>query len=520
MPSLRIHETQNPLLYEINTRVWLGELLPASAGRPSGGKGKPGASARGATLTQVPAGVVNEIAGLGFDLVWLMGVWQTGPVGEKLAREFVERHPELARGMDDFDPMKDVVSSPYAVQDYEVANTLGGPKALATFRSALAKKGIGLLLDFVPNHTARDHSWVHSHPEYYVHGTEEDQQDDPANYFTAETARGKSLLAHGRDPHYPAWGDTAQLNYRHAGARAALVQTLLDIAEQCDGVRCDMAMLVLDEIFNRTWGERAQPADGAAATGEFWAEAIDAVRSRHPGFIFLAEAYWGLEGRLQELGFDYTYDKTLYDRLLHQGAAAVHGHLCADPDFQARSARFLENHDEPRAAEAFPLDQHRAAALITYTVPGMRFFYEGQLEGRRFRVPVQLRRRPKETTQRDVQEFYQSLLRELGQPALRDGNWKLLHPRPAWEGNPTYQQVLAHRWEHSSGSRVVALNYGQHQAQCYVPLRLHGIAGRKLRLRDLITAEDLQRNGDELLNPGLYLDLAPYQIHLFAPERP
>ena len=513
MPSLRIHETHNPLLYEINTRVWLGEMQP-------GRTRKSRKSGPGATLGNVPAAALNAIAGLGFDLVWLMGVWQTGPVGEKLAREFVGRHPEMTHGLDDFDPMKDVVSSPYAVQDYKVADTFGGPKALATFRAGLAKKGIGLILDFVPNHTARDHAWVRSHPEYYVHGTEEDQQNDPVNYFTAETARGKSLLAHGRDPHYPAWGDTAQLNYRHPAARAALIRTLLEIAEQCDGVRCDMAMLVLEDVFERTWGKRAQPADGAAAAGEFWAEAIDAVRARHPGFIFLAEAYWGLEGRLQELGFDYTYDKTLYDRLLHQGAAAVHGHLCADPDFQARSARFLENHDEPRAAEAFSLDAHRAAALVTYTVPGMRFFHEGQLEGRRFRVPVQLRRRPKETTQGDVQEFYQSLLRELGQPALRDGNWKLLHPRPAWEGNPTYQQVLAHRWEHPSGSRVVTVNYGPHQAQCYVPLRLHGIAGRKLRLRDVFGAEDLQRNGDELLNPGLYLDLAPYQIHLFAPERP
>ena len=473
-----------------------------------------------ASLAHVPAASINGIAGLGFDLVWLMGVWQTGPVGEKLAREFVERTPELARGLDDFDPMKDVISSPYAVQDYKVADSLGGAKALATFRSALAKKGIGLILDFVPNHTARDHAWVRTHPEYYVHGTEEDQQNEPVNYFLAETARGQRLLAHGRDPHYPAWGDTAQLNYRHAGARAALIRTLLEIAEQCDGVRCDMAMLVLDEIFNRTWGERAQPAPpSGAATGEFWAEAIDAVRSRHPGFIFLAEAYWGLEGRLQELGFDYTYDKTLYDRLRHQGPAAVHGHLCADPDFQARSARFLENHDEPRAAEAFPLDQHRAAALITYTVPGMRFFYEGQLEGRRFRTPVQLRRLPKEARQPEVQQFYEALLRELGQPPLRHGNWKLLHPRPAWEGNPTFQQVLAHRWEHPSGTRVVAVNYGPQQVQCYVPLCLRGVAGRKLRLRDLLTGDVLDRNGDELLHPGLYLDLAPWQTHLLTLDR-
>ncbi|MCI0403234.1 MAG: alpha-amylase, partial [Acidobacteria bacterium] len=296
MPSLRIHETEHPLLYEINTRVLLGELSP------TGRKAIRGAP-KGSTLAQVPASVVNEIAGLGFDLVWLMGVWQTGPVGERLAREFLERHPERTRGLADFTP-EDVVSSPYAVQDYKVADTLGGPKALALFRSALAKKGIGLILDFVPNHTARDHTWVRAHPEYYVQGGEADQGSDAADYFVAETVRGKRLLAHGRDPHFPPWGDTAQLNYRHPGARKALIKTLFEIAEQCDGVRCDMAMLVLEEIFSRTWGDRAQPADSQAAQGEFWAEAIDAVRARHPNFLFLAEAYWGLEGRLQELGFD------------------------------------------------------------------------------------------------------------------------------------------------------------------------------------------------------------------------
>jgi hypothetical protein len=511
MPSLRSYETRNPLLYEINTRVWLGELLP-------GGKGK-SRSSRSGGLAQVPASAINDIAKLGFDLVWLMGVWQTGLMGEKLAREFIGRHPELANGLDDFDPMKDVLSSPYAVQDYRAADSLGGAKGLTAFRRALAKKGIGLILDFVPNHTARDHAWVRSHPEYYVHGTEEDQQNDSDGYFLAETPKGRRLLAHGRDPNFPPWGDTAQLNYRHPRARQALIQTLLEIAQQGDGVRCDMAMLVLEEIFTRTWGERAQPADGPAAEGEFWAEAIDAVRARHPNFLFLAEAYWGLEGRLQELGFDYTYDKTLYDRLLHHGAGSVHGHLCAEPDFQARSARFLENHDEPRAAEVFSFERHRAAALATYTLPGMRFFHEGQLDGRRFRVPVQFRQRPQEAPQPELQEFYRALLQELAGPALRHGSWKLLHLRPAWEGNSSCEHILAHRWEHAPGSRVVAVNYSDQQAQGYIPLCLHGVAGRRIRLRDLFSGETYDRDGNALMNPGLYLDLAPYQIHLFNVER-
>ncbi len=506
---MRIKETANPLLYEINTRVWLEELLP----RDKEGVRRP---PQGRAVFPVLDRAVKEIIGLGFDLVWMMGVWQTGPLGERLARDFVAQHPEMAAGLSNFSLERDVGSSPYAVQEYKVHETLGGPRTLASLRTRLAEQGIGLLLDFVPNHTACDHSWVTRHPEFYVQGTEGDLQQHPHSFFAAETARGRRILAHGRDPYFPAWEDTAQLNYQHPGLRAAMIKTLLEVAEQCDGVRCDMAMLVLRDVFARTWGERARPPEGPTADDEFWAEAIDAVRKKHPRFLFLAEAYWGLEARLQALGFDYTYDKTLYDRLLHHSACEVREHLRGDLEGQMRSARFLENHDEPRAAQSFTLEKHRAAALIAYTLPGMRFFHEGQIEGRTQRVPVQLHRRPPEPVSAEIKDLYHSLLREIRDPVLREGRWMLLDARPAWEGNPTCEQFIVHRWEHPDhGSRVIAVNFGPDQAQCYVPLQLAGIAGRKILLRDRLSGATYERDGDSLLHPGLYLDLAPYQPHLF-----
>ena len=401
------------------------------------------------------------------------------------------------------------------MQEYKVHSALGGPEALAALRSRLAAQGIGLLLDFVPNHTACDHSWVTRHPEFYVQGTEEDLQPHPRSFFAAETARGRRILAHGRDPYFPPWEDTAQLNYQNPGLRAAMIKTLLEVAGQCDGVRCDMAMLVLRDVFARTWGDHAF-SEGPPAEGEFWAEAIDAVRKKHPRFIFLAEAYWGLETRLQALGFDYTYDKTLYDRLLHHNAGEVRQHLRADIDVQMRSARFLENHDEPRAAQGFPLDKHRAAALIAYTLPGMRFFHEGQLEGRTARVPVQLRRRPPEPPNPDLQKFYATLLSELRNPIFREGRWRLLDACAAWEGNSTCGQFIVYRWLHPDhGARITAVNFGPDQAQCYVPLQLAGIAGRNIRLRDRLSNDFYERAGDSLLHPGLFLDMAPYQVHVF-----
>ena len=507
---MRLEETDHPLLYEINTRVWVKELAQQSRRRTS-------------TLADVPDSALDEIARLNFDLVWLMGVWQCGEVGEAIARLHPNLEAEYRQTLPDLTP-QDVIGSPYAVQDYRVSRRLGGPAALGKLRRRLAQRGIGLILDFVPNHTARDHPWVFSHPEFYVHGDEEALRREPQNFFSTATSKGTRILAHGRDPYFPGWSDTAQVNYQHPGLRAAMIETLLEIAGQCDGVRCDMAMLDLNEIFARTWGQRATPADGAAvAEGEFWPAAIDAVRRRYPGLIFMAEAYWGLEGELQALGFDYTYDKGLYDQLVHGDAGAVRDHLRNNLDFQVRSVRFLENHDEPRAAQLFSLEKHRAAALVCSTLPGMRFLHEGQVDGRKVRVPVQLGRRPREPQDKQIRSFYERLLDQLGSPILRRGRWKALEPRPGWEGNESWQQFVIHRWEGDRrGSCLAVANLGGQQAQCYVTLDLSNLRRRKVLLRDLLSEARYERDADSLSEPGLYLDMAPYQVHLFAigPQEP
>ena len=133
-----------------------------------------------------------------------------------------------------------------------------------------------------------------------------------------------------------------------------------------------MAMLVLPDVFERTWGIRPDP---------FWPKAIEAVRRGHPDFVFMAEVYWDLEWTLQQQGFDYAYDKRLYDRLREQTAGPVRAHLRAAPDYQDKLARFLENHDEPRAASTFAPEVHAAAAVLTYLSPGLRFFHQGQTRG-------------------------------------------------------------------------------------------------------------------------------------------
>jgi glycosidase len=487
-----------PTQYEVNTRVSLAEVRP------------------GATLDDLPDAFLDRLAALGVDVVWMLGVWQTGPAGRAVSRsrpdwrhEFLAELPDLRE--------EDITGSPFAVQAYRTHRDFGGDEALGRLRERLRRRGLRLLLDLVPNHTAPDHAWVRAHPEFYIHGSAAELEREPQNYCRVETERGPAILAHGKDPYFPGWPDTVQLNYRHPGMRAAMIEEMLAIADRCDGIRCDMAMLLLPEVIGRTWGDRSLPAGGAAPVdAPFWPEAIGRVRARHPGFLFLAEVYWDLEWDLLQQGFDWTYDKRLYDRLAAGDAAGVRAHLGAGLDFQRRCARFLENHDEPRAAAVFPFDRHRGAALVAFLTPGLRFLHDGQLEGRRVRLSMHLGRRRAEVVDPEVQSFYARLLECLRLPGPRAGHWRLCPCRPAWEGNPTADAFVVFAWdEREEPPLLAAVNAGPTQGQCYVGLPWKEIAGQRVVLRDLLSAARYERDGSELLAHGLYLDVPAWGCHLF-----
>jgi hypothetical protein len=247
----------------------------------------------------------------------------------------------------------------------------------------------------------------------------------------------------------------------------------------------------------------------------FWPGAIAAVRRRHSGFLFLAEVYWDREWTLLQQGFDFTYDKRLYDRLRAGQAGPVRDHLRGGLDFQNRCIRFLENHDEPRAAAVFNHFQHRAAAVVAYLTPGLRFFHEGQWEGRKANVSVHLRRRQAEPVAHELQAFYFALLSAAQRPEL-GGEWSLLPVAPAWEGNRTAEQFLAWSWQNPEGQRLlVAVNYGPRVGQCYVRIPWRDLAGRRVQLRDLLGPARYERDGNELVGRGLYLDLWPWGYHVF-----
>jgi hypothetical protein len=407
------------VIYEINTAVWL-------AGR---------------RLDEVSWDWLPEV-----DAVWLMGVWQRSPAGRAIA---LETHPELTHN----------IGSPYCVRDYVVDERFGGPAALAHARENLAARGLKLILDFVPNHVAPDHPWVTEHPDYFIHGPD-------------------GTIECGRDPYFPAWPDVLQLNAFSPGLREAVAETVLAIADQCDGVRCDMAMLVTNEVFARTWG--LEPPEH-----EYWPQLIGRV----PGLAFIAEAYWDMEFALQQQGFDYCYDKRLYDRLAHEGAASVRDHLQADLAYQQRLLRFIENHDEPRAATALG-DRHRAAAVVMSTIPGARLYHDGQFEGRRAHIPVFADRAPQEPVDDDLRSFYARLLRAARE--LR-GEWRLCDSENS--------QLLAWAW----AEHLVVVNLGPARAWGRVRVPWTG----EVVLEDRLSGERYER-GEEL-----WVGLEAWGAHLF-----
>ena len=482
---------QRPVIYEVNTAVWLDELSRAAGRR--------------LTLADLTSNHWESVTPHSVDAVWLMGVWERSPAGlaiananDALQRDFRATLPDLRTD--------DVIGSPYCVRRYVADVAFGGTEGLAAARAALAGRGVRLILDYVPNHVAPDHPWLAEQPDVFINGTQADLDSDPSGWLGV----GGKVVAHGRDPYFPPWPDVVQLNGFSPALRAATISTLTAIADQCDGIRCDMAMLVTNQVFARTWGDRAGPVP----EHDFWPEVINGLRTQHADTLLIAEAYWDFEWTLQQQGFDYCYDKKLYDRMIATDPAGVHDHLRADIAYQAKLWRFLENHDEPRVATRMSRDAERAAAVAIATLPGATMWHEGQFEGRRVRPPVFLARRPDEPVDHDLADWYRNLLAGVADHHVRTGQWRLLDAS-GWPDNQTYRNLVAWAWDDEERF-VVVVNFSDRRAQGRIALGFAGLTDRSWDLVDVLTERTFHRDGAELAESGLFVDLGPWRHHLLA----
>ena len=420
-----------PLLYQINTRTWLHELSERLG--------------RQITLAAIPEEEFFKWSEFGFTHIWLMGVWKTGPRAREHALRSFRQHWTSDPALTGFSEA-DVVASPFAIHSYDVAEEFGGDAALAIFRKRLHGHGLKLLLDFVPNHVGLDHPWLIEQPALFVRS--------PTSFSGAFRVENTlDHIAHGKDPFFSPWADTAQLDYRNRATQREMISLLRTIADRCDGVRCDMAMLLLNDVFAKTWAEfpTEEPVELATPEIEFWAEAIQTVKAAHPEFTFMAEAYWDLEPRLQALGFDFTYNKRVYDHLLREEHPALQERLSEDNiGFLTRSAHFLENHDEPRAATVFSFRKHRPAALLTLALPGIRLLHQGQIDGLRRHHRIQLGRRAPEAADVAILAFYELLLPALKKSFVGRALPRIMRPKEkqdsvaavAWEAQGSFDLAV------------------------------------------------------------------------------
>ena len=481
---------RKPIVYEINTRIWLNDLQSRLG--------------HDVTLADIPDEEIDRLRNMGYHAVWLMGVWKTSPY----SRSFCAHHPglraEAERILGDLH-QGDIDASVYAIAEYHVDSTLGGDEGLAILRQRLAKRSILLVVDYVPNHLAVDHPWVTEHPSRFIQATSEMLQKEGGAFFKPEGS--EHWLAHGRDPHFPPWTDTVQLNYFEPDVHVSMREELLRIADQCDGVRCDMAMLLLPRVFNKVW---AWAANGNAASG-FWEPTITEVKKRNPDFKFMAEVYWGLEGEMQQLGFDYTYDKTLYDHLVSRKTSDIHVHLNTKSAYQKKTVRFIENHDEPRAASIFSDSQNRLAAALILTLPGMTLIHQGQELAWQKKLPVQLRRRPVEPDDNELESVYRELVGIARRPVIQEGKWELLVVEAEQRND-----VLSYQWisVHPTGSLVFIGNLTSEPCEGCVQAIVPGESRDAVNVRDILSGRTTVEGGSRCTRVALPFHLPPWGYQL------
>ncbi len=484
----------NPKLYEINTRVWIKQF---------GNQTK---------LSGIPDAYFESLANKGINIIWLMGIWKTTNILLDQTCFTSDLITSYSKALSNWDKT-DVIGSPFAIDEYSINPLLGNADDLNSLREKLNTFGLKLFLDFIPNHFSAATKFLKSNPDFFLAGNEELLSKDQFTFFKSAMTDNK-IFAHGRDPFFPAWEDTVQVNYFNSDARNFMTENLLKISEMCDGVRCDMAMLELNTIFQNTWLGVLNTQNYLKPKSEFWSEAIQTVKKKNPDFTFLAESYWDLEWQLQQCGFDYTYDKKLTDRLAAKAVIDVKSHLNADNAFQLKSVRFLENHDEERAIERFGLKESLAAAVLISTIQGIRFYFDGQFDGKKIKLPVQLGREPSEKPNLSVRKFYDKLLSITKENIFQNGNWEILYNLPVSQDNNSFENIFTWQWTSSNDTRIIAINYSDNTSQCRLKFDVTQDQTEVL-LIDQLNDNEFIRNTNEIKSIGLFIELKSYQSHIF-----
>lgn len=458
---------------------------------------------KGSSLSNITDSYLSNLATLGFDAIWLLGVWTRSP--SALHYSTANLPPCM--------PRESAAASLFAVIDYHVDPAFGGDDALRTFKINCNRFGLSLLIDFVSNHLARDHFFVHKNPELLEQGgmdAKGPQFFSPMinqllDVSTSSVPTGgepkqvpslnQIVLCHGRDAFGNLFGDTVQIKHRSTQSRKALLNTLLFIAfsNLADGVRCDMANNLSNDVIMRTWGNIISSSSDATITpptsssssspicaasgsettaivlaaltqleaiktplppidGEFWTFAISRIKAIFPAFIFIGE--WCSQFSSvadSSLSFDFVCDRDLAVSFTTSAVDGVLQHLRASALFERqesstrnvkRRATFCEIHETNRIASVQGGDlAAQACAVIALAPPsGLRIIHDGQIYGRRVVHPVLIGPRDQEKVSVSTLAFYHNFL-----PLLKElnGSWHVASITPSRDGNSSWRSLVA-----------------------------------------------------------------------------
>ena len=282
-------ENKHPILYEISTRPWLYELSKKYKKEIT-------------KIKDIPLSEFDYLKENGIEIVWMMGVWKLGKYGLEYDQKM-----NYSNVLPDW-TKDDVIGSPFAITEYVCNPDIGTNDDLIWLREQLNSRNLKLMLDFVPNHSAIDAPTA-SNPKYYIRAPE--GKKDPDKYTDSGIAFGR--YNHDSDP----WKDVIQWNYWENETRELMKNNLMTVLSFADGVRCDVASLMLNDAFQETWKEELEYWGYKRPENEFWEYAFNEVKSKYPNAILLAEVYGDQEiESLYKLGFTYTYDKELLDTLM------------------------------------------------------------------------------------------------------------------------------------------------------------------------------------------------------------
>ena len=476
---------RHPLVYEISARPWLYELSK-----------KYGKSIT--KLKEIPLEEFDELSNNGVDIVWIMGVWKLGQYGVKYDKKYGDYSSVLPDYTDD-----DIIGSPFAITKYECNPDIGTDKDLIWLKRELNIRGMKLMLDFVPNHSAADHEQVDTDPNMYIRAP---------NGVQNETRYNEKGFAFGSDVNHQTWKDVIQYNYWDKKTIEVMKDNLKKVLTLSDAVRCDRAYLILNEVFGKAWENELTYYKYSKPEKEFWTYAIEEAKKINPNALFLGETHYEVyDKQLIEIGFDYIYNKPLLDNLI-KGAKEVKEYLKSKESFFMKKAcHFVENHDEQRIVFITDGDYQKAkaAGTIAATVGGMILINNGQWVGKKNKLDVHLRRALYEGDIAHMKNHYNKLNKVLLEPAFR-GNTFYYIDNITGEKKDDF---IAYIREEGNNHYLVVVNYSKNKGCANVPI--YNIKGFKYTLiYDALNDIEYVKNYNDVKN-GMRVCLDAWESHIY-----